>query len=760
MLELKSLSLQDFLMWKNQSFDFLPGVTMVSGENRSGKTLFFIRGITTALWGADAAKRGTDAAKMPEGSKSIAKFRSGSHEWSVTATSSRVSLTRDGKTLGLSGKKSGRTQFQELFGGPMDLYDSSVMVSCSKPNPLVLAPPLQRADWFGSLFGIDEAIAKAHEGVSETVSRMRKEKTELTFLEEQLAELQTERAKLAKTAMDAVTLSALQRQKKRDEKRIRNYTRAIDMLGTLKDYDKSKILPDKEVAELSANVKKLREKLEDAKIKQETARNLQAVMKQRGELYRRLNILKEMQAEATISVQDAKNIDKMLRPLEEKLARRNSKWSEYQTKKRRLRTSIKVYLGLLHGEPSASELKNVKENYSAAYDKAAILANSLKTLGDEVTDGVCPHCGSTVDAAELSGKKEALRKELAEVSKVLSRASKIKEYSNFISELAKLERTAPNPKLKLFLSRAIGMAITVWTTPENIEEIEKQLASMPKPQKTPTVQDMAGVSDELAGVEKKLARHNAENEVREANERAQSFLQDLLGNPDKTFTKQDAKTFKAELSRCRDRLTGVSDRIAKAEQANAVLDSLDTRIEKLEKSVVASKKAVIDLPFVEVLHRAFGRSGLRLTRIGELVDAFEATVNEGASLLLPEGYAFRMTTNDNGVDIKYRRPGEMVSDLSVLSGSEDKCWRLLCALALVRMCPSNMRVDTIVLDEMESLMSAQTRERFAKDFIPVLAEAVSKVVVVSPMAASELPISFDRRYNVQNQKGISKLIRQ
>lgn len=760
MLELKSLALQDFLMWKDQSFDFLPGVTMIGGENRSGKTLFFIRGITTALWGADAAKRGTDAAKMPEGGKSIARFAASGHDWSVTATSSRVALVRDGKTLGLSGKRNGRAQFQELFGGPMDLYDSSIMVSCSKPNPLVLAPPLQRADWFGSLFGIDAAVEQAHAGVSEALGKMRKDKTELTFLEEQLAALREERVTPAKRALDATELAALQKQQRRNDKRIRDYQNAISLLKSMSDFDKNKLLPDAEVAAMEKEAARIRGLIEDARVKAETARKLADAIARRKDLTRQVKNMEEFLAKAPISADAARALDKFLRPIDEKLERLNARSDEYEEKLRRATTGLKVTIGLLGGEPTTSEIKDTLGNYAQIYEQAAVASNEMRKLGQEIEGDVCPHCGSKVDNDVLKIKRATLEEARKKADKALSRANKIKSLVGYRKDIAALRLKAPNPVLHRFVDSMLGRAITVWKFTEDIGDMREELARLPEPQKIPSVQAVDNLIKDLARIEKRLAAHQEQIDIKTSNARAQSLIEEVFDNPERAYTPRDISMFEGELKRCRAKVEPLKERIDKAEQANAVLDNIDSRIEKLETKIASIKKGVADLPLLETLGKAFGRSGLRMTRVSELVDAFEATVNEGASLLLPDGYTFQMTTSEAGVDIKYRRPDEIVSDLSVLSGSEDKCWRLLCALALVRMCPNNMRCDTIVLDEMESLMSAQSRERFAKDYMPVLAEAVSKVVVVSPMTASQLPISFDRRFNVEMNKGVSRLIRQ
>lgn len=760
MLELKSLALQDFLMWKDQSFDFLPGVTMIGGENRSGKTLFFIRGITTALWGADAAKRGTDASKMPEGSKSIAKFACGGHDWAVTATSSRVSLVRDGKTLGLSGKKTGRAQFQELFGGPMDLYDSSIMVSCSKPNPLVLAPPLQRADWFGSLFGIDAAIEQAQAGVSEALGKMRKEKTELTFLEEQLATLREERVAPAKRALDATELSALQKQQRRNDKRIRDYQHAISLLKSMSDFDKDKLLPDQQVDTLEMEAVNLRAAIADARVKAETARKLASAIARRKDLKQQIKRMEAFLAKSPIDADAARALDKFLRPIDEKLERLNARSDEYEEKLRKATTGLKVSLDKLGGEPSDAEIEDAVKNYDAIYEQAAIASNESRKLGRDVKGNVCPHCGSKVDGDILKTKKAALEDARKKADKALSRAHAIKSFVSYRDEVDALRLKAPNPVLHRFVDGMLGRAITVWKFTEDIGDMRKELARLPEPQKIPSVKAVDDLVNSLAKVEKRLAEHREQADIKESNVRVQGLIQEIFDSPHRVYTPKDISMFEGELKRCRAKVEPLKERIDRAEQANAVLDNIDSRIEKLETKIAAIKKGVGDLPLMETLGKAFGRSGLRMTRISELVDAFEATVNEGASLLLPDGYSFRMSTSETGVDIRYRRPDEVVSDLSVLSGSEDKCWRLLCALALVRMCPNNMRCDTIVLDEMESLMSAQSRERFAKDYMPVLAEAVSKVVVVSPMTSSQLPISFDRRFNVEMNKGVSRLVRQ
>jgi DNA repair exonuclease SbcCD ATPase subunit len=99
----------------------------------------------------------------------------------------------------------------------------------------------------------------------------------------------------------------------------------------------------------------------------------------------------------------------------------------------------------------------------------------------------------------------------------------------------------------------------------------------------------------------------------------------------------------------------------------------------------------------------------------------------------------------------------VVGSLRTLSMSEQRCWQLLFATAMIRILPNNMLVDTIILDELESNMDEHNRKLYTTEFLPYLQTLVSKVIVISPLIRGELSMQPDRAFLVEKKNKVSSL---
>ena len=75
-------------------------------------------------------------------------------------------------------------------------------------------------------------------------------------------------------------------------------------------------------------------------------------------------------------------------------------------------------------------------------------------------------------------------------------------------------------------------------------------------------------------------------------------------------------------------------------------------------------------------------------------------------------------------------------------------FNLLFALSLIYLMPSHLRTDTMILDEIDSMLDARARDQYAKEIIPEVQQHISKLIVVSPLFNGELNVAADRSYRV------------
>ena len=112
--------------------------------------------------------------------------------------------------------------------------------------------------------------------------------------------------------------------------------------------------------------------------------------------------------------------------------------------------------------------------------------------------------------------------------------------------------------------------------------------------------------------------------------------------------------------------------------------------------------------------------------------------------------------DENNFNILATRDGK-TSDVCTLSGAQSRAFQLLCALTLISFIPQKYRVDTVILDEMESGLSEKFRSKLCNEFIPQLKTLIPKVVIITPLDKSTLWVEGAKEYIVKKKKNVSVL---
>ena len=151
---------------------------------------------------------------------------------------------------------------------------------------------------------------------------------------------------------------------------------------------------------------------------------------------------------------------------------------------------------------------------------------------------------------------------------------------------------------------------------------------------------------------------------------------------------------------------------------------------------------------------AFGNSGLRLQQLKESADVLSAKMTEFSPLFFDNKnrYVFNMEVAQRKLNLNITR-NNLTDTLATMSGSETRFFSLLFGMSLLHLLPNRLRSDTIILDEIDSMLDAEHRERYAKDILPEVCNHVPKTIVVSPLYKGELNVNATRTYRiVKSQK--------
>lgn len=212
---------------------------------------------------------------------------------------------------------------------------------------------------------------------------------------------------------------------------------------------------------------------------------------------------------------------------------------------------------------------------------------------------------------------------------------------------------------------------------------------------------------------------------------------------------------------------------AKLEQYSPLLDKLQARshivgnnlsksevlvkdIEILSKFVKSLKLKTSNHRMLTALRKAFGARGIRRQRVAQIATAIELSLNSYAKMLFDFPIKFQLVVTDTKFQILATRNGK-ISDVRSLSGAESRYFSLLCLVALLPFCPNSMRVDTVIMDEIESCMDESFRQRLSSIFIPELLKIIPKIIIITPLSEKEFYIPKSYNYFVTKKNGKSIL---
>ena len=733
MLNFRSMSVQDYLMWKNSVFEFEEGITVVNGPNRSGKTVLF-RALSLGLWGSLVGKRGTEASRIPDNARIALSLTVGDANWLVEATQSKVSLAKNGDSIQVQGKVQGLDRIRDEMRISYDLYDTTIHISGTSSHPLTHASPSARMDWFSALLGLDGVYDELERNAAAKHRRAQDAAVRLDAIEHEIS-------KLSSTATPETLehirtrIATLGDKLKKDRETLGRMLQAQECFNALKSIPASRSGNGTRTAnEIRTELERAEERLTQAKIQQAARKSAYAERTRLQQLRRermRLRSVREKFKRFKSSDPRSK-----LDALRTELASAESKyreWTDQQAYRRQLAE-------LLQSPPPPMEQSTCEKVLKAFADEMFDMSAQAKALR------ACPTCGNKSDPEHVRAHVAAR----AERFKTLYTQSRIARANLRIARLRALMTIDSKPRLPREVKDEYDAIADKLKT---VEDTEASLTTV----RNRILDAKTRIAANLSGHGKKIDMFLAEKKVRllrmklearqafEANaqllQKYHSRLEELgVARMSPTVVSRMVKRLQRHISRREPILGSLT---AEESFLTTVLNqktSMETDARKLEEE--AGKVGVY-----EELRAAFGRNGVRMATLQGFVAAFENALNSSAPLLWDTPAMFSLTVSEKGVNIQLTR-NNITSDLTTLSGSEERVWKLLCAVALIRLLPNHLRSDTIILDEIEAHMDARSRYLFGTDFLRELQTLIPKIVLISPLSRAELPIDATKRLEV------------
>lgn len=744
----QALHLQNYLFWSNVTFAFEPGITLIRGENGYGKSLIF-QALASTVWGVAAAKRGTDASVWPEKAKASLSFSTGTKmKWDLMNSGSRVNLHKNDENLKLPGKTALK-EMRSLVPIPKDLWDATVVLSGRDPHFLTKATSSQRADWFASVFGVDVPFDAVLKKLLPLLKDAKEASQKQAVLEAELASLRIARKEISETA----PLPKLKAERKALSDKLATYRGDVNSLLALVSALRSVESIRAAIANLPASdkpIEDLRLSVTKLTAQRDAVQAYEAFAEARLHASERVAKARKALAKLPEAPSASKRALKLAREAVSTAYQTNEAQRQRYEEEARFRKSATELALLKKPKQPASHLRSQIDDLKKR--RARLADNSEK---------VCSHCGSKLSPKHRQKELKTVDAALSKLSEQLDQAivyEKLSENAERVTIKDSPPHTAhtlalAHTELKRQINLINERADAVGALDEAKARQVEVLAASPRAVKGNLTEIKHNLGKASSRLEDAVTRAAYTQQLKRAiaDLPSKAEFKDLAGAEKALATKTRL------LDKAQSEHSQISDAISKRQVYADLVKSLRSRIDALKEK---SK----DVRMLETLVDAYGRNGLRMDHIRTLISAFEQLLNDNSALMWKpadnsEPPRFSLELDENGISIKLFRKGR-VSDLSTLSGSEEKVWKLLAAYALIKLLPDKMRCDTIVLDEMETNMSATTQSRLARGFIPKLAEAGLKVIVVTPLTTSSFPVPFDRAFTVTHDENhVSSLVK-
>ena len=392
--------------------------------------------------------------------------------------------------------------------------------------------------------------------------------------------------------------------------------------------------------------------------------------------------------------------------------------------------------------------KNPKRTRSDAEEERAEARAVIKAyhrLHDHLDDGTtCPTCSQDVDIKSLAKAKNRAEKTAKDCDEDII-------YHMFDEELKELQaEPVEKPKhskkqLTKQLTKCQAKIEQLETDFEQAKKFDKfttQLESLRRPKK---VKKPKGNRKEIKQRIKDLEKFAELQQTLKAFKRPDTSFKKI----DRQYAEADAamKALTSDIADRETKLQQLQSRLQEHKHHEETLIELRAKLEKLAPMIEKRK-------LFEILYKGYSSTSLKLKAVEGRLKQIENKLNEYSPLVFPEPMHFTLTTSKQGVvALVTRMTAKQTTDISIMSGAETNCFRLLYAIAIMPFIPQSRRTNFIVLDEPESHCSESVINHMRENFLPVLRQIIPNIFWITPLDDE----FSDNRWKVTKQNGVSTL---
>lgn len=737
MYTLDTLSVQRWHLFREAEFKFQAGLTRIGGENASGKSL-----LMAAIPTIFSLIQKDDLDKAPKGSTLNLSYSKDEQQVDVslaTPSSSRYFIGINGEDMQPHAQKDAKNLLLRNWAIPEALFNYTIFLRGKKEHPLSVGTPGTRSAWLLEALDLTAIYDAYKQEVDQNIAKLGRLADKQEVLKSELDKTQARipdssiSKKVAKNAAKKLKQAkAAYKALPRESQRLTHLIDLLEQIRDLPQVPKTASFYEKKLDALRLELSKLREVEERVEQIRDNERHNAAIQAKIDHSSLRFS-------DSTINESNLE-LRKSKLEKQERIAERYLKEHEEYASQTEERREFAVLKRLKLRTTSLEEAQNLLSAVVYRGTQVEEMLENLDSLDSDAKE--CPTCGNKLSAKHISKEVKRLKLESKAIPDSVGEIKQEVRYWRL-----KAIKFLPEPQKPDFSSKQMRNAR------EEIEAFEKVQALRAKLRPVEKVK--------VKNIGKRISEMAAQVKALEKKRHAAVNLRALRRMLPEELTEQTAEYLEYILEESREKLSTITSEMTHAEQIIEKYSDVQNRyntqiklvsqyrstVNRLQEEIAEYAKELKDLDAWQALSKAFGNSGVRMFQLRESAAILSQQLTELSSLFFGTTYRFEIEVAPHKLTVQAERNNKLGSVKS-FSGWETRCWNLLCAMAMLRILPSSMRCDTMILDEVEANMSKRARERYVKDVLPELATIVPKIIVVTPLINGEMPLQPNYDYMV------------
>ena len=748
MIRCKSISGEQAVLYKKFHLPFEKGITLITGENGTGKSLV-CSFIPTMIYlePPNSSRRGIAKQYHEKGSRTIFQFSKDGDEYQyqqfLHGQSVQYNCIKNGKELKHKGQTSGLNYVQAHFPIKEDQFYTTNYLGVDRATKLLVGSPTERYKLLDSIFDLS-VYDNLKNHFDSKISSVKNATIQKKALEDSVKDLDK---------VDESLIPKLKKSLKKLDSRLKHQTKTLNKLqrekikieANLEARNNLKTPYGKEEIDvyLPAAIKRLKSQ----KIKLDDNDRIQSTY----DTWYKLNIVLQ-----SLKVKSVSEINEEIKSLTTKKLKMEKLCKPID----KVGNSINIYKKYAENPPN-KPLKNVEYLRS----KIDYLEETIESLQSIIGEKCCPTCKTQISR---DGTKKLICSMESQLDGYRKSIPEAETYSKWIKALDEMVQTFNTTKSKLpqlllesekacdrikFIDSKISKLEDTLHDAHKKELVLQRLEDLNYKREIPkTTKELRRLKKEVEELEQYVDDLKSDKNLLSIIEKNEDFRDvDQLSKDHKSISSNIA-SINLDKNKTQALLIEVATSINSKSSTLKQLRVVEETLDQLDKSLR-------DADILLLIQAALGPKGVKQKHLANILSVYIDTLNDYAPTLYQKSINFSCTVKNGGVYIEAERNGKPPTDVALLSGAEKKFFSMLSALALLQLIPEYRRMDTIILDEMEANLSKPSRKKFLNEFLPMLTKVYDKVVLITPQNSEVFPVPADHRYEIHHKDGESKLVK-